>query len=108
MSKPLPPDPEGMNDKRAEWADAALCEFQRVVRGDKEDALADLLANLHHWCDRNGHDFDASLAMAKQHYAEETRAEHLFSSETWLCVHCGKTLEDDAIENTPCEGAQKP
>jgi len=32
---------------------------------------------------------------------------HLFSPHTDQCVYCGKSAEDDAIENTPC-GSDQP
>jgi hypothetical protein len=32
---------------------------------------------------------------------------HLFSPHTDLCIYCGKSAEDDAIENTPC-GCDEP
>jgi hypothetical protein len=41
-------------------------------------------------------------------YAPDTTLEqligqdHLFSPDTHLCVRCGKSAEDDAIENLPC------
>jgi hypothetical protein len=41
--KRLPPDPEGMNDDRAEWAAAALRHFQCTTGTDYDDALTDLL-----------------------------------------------------------------
>jgi hypothetical protein len=28
--------------------------------------------------------------------------DHLFSPHTHVCVRCGKSAEDDALENTPC------
>jgi hypothetical protein len=28
--------------------------------------------------------------------------EHLFSPHTQRCIRCGKSAEDDAVENTPC------
>jgi hypothetical protein len=35
--------------------------------------------------------------------------EHLFSPETDQCIYCGKSAQDDAIENTPCgSDQQKP
>lgn len=30
------------------------------------------------------------------------RREHLFSPHTDQCIYCGKSAQDDAIENTPC------
>ena len=72
ITKRLPPDPEGKNDDRAEWAASALRDFQRSTRTDDEDALSDLLGDLMHWSDRNGFDFDAELSRARMHYAAET------------------------------------
>jgi hypothetical protein len=48
----LPPDPEGMNDNRARWADNVLEMFQRLTGTDFEDVLSDMLVDLMHWCDR--------------------------------------------------------
>jgi hypothetical protein len=53
MTKPaLPADPEGMNDRRAEWALTALLAFRYVTGTDWSDAVADLLCDLMHFCDR--------------------------------------------------------
>lgn len=71
----LPPDPEGMNDKRAAWADVALATFITQTGTDKEDAVGDLLGDLMHWCDRNNYDFDAALDRARHHYEAETVGE---------------------------------
>src|SRR5262249_18811724 len=72
MTKRLPPDPEHMNDDRAEWAAAALRHFQCTTGTDYDDALGDLLGDLMHWCDRNACDFAATLARARTHYEAET------------------------------------
>ena len=68
----LPPDPEKMNDDRAEWAAAALRAFQCWTGTDYNDALTDLLGDLMHWCDRNSAEFDSALSMARMHYEAET------------------------------------
>ena len=68
----LPPDPEGMNDDRAAHADTALDAYMAETRADPHDALQDLLADLHHWADRNGFAFDACLKHARRLYADET------------------------------------
>jgi hypothetical protein len=68
----LPPDPEGMNDRRATWAAQALATFMAATGTDREDAVADLLADLIHWCDRNAQEFGRELARAEAHYAAET------------------------------------
>jgi hypothetical protein len=33
---------------------------------------------------------------------------HLFSPHTDQCIYCGKSAEDDAIENTPCGSNEPP
>lgn len=71
----VPPDPEGMNDRRASWAGKALAAFQEVTGADEEDALADLLCDLMHLADRAPYDFDAALTRARDHYAAETKGE---------------------------------
>ena len=88
---PLPPDPtadEGIsNDDRAAWAEVALVAFARrtgmlkeqdhinVQSEDRFHILADLLADLGHWCDRNGVDLPSALAHAAWHYHAETGGE---------------------------------
>jgi len=68
----LPPDPEGMNDKRAKWAGCALLRFRKLTGADECDAVCDLLCDLMHWCDRNGQDFGRALDRARFHYEAET------------------------------------
>jgi len=69
----LPPDPEQMNDERSDWAATALDKFRQVTGTDEGDALADLLVDLMHWCDRHPeYHFASELARAERHYAEET------------------------------------
>ena len=70
--KTLPPDPDGMNSSRANWAGAALAVFVARTGVDREDSLGDLLTDLMHWADRNNFDFEAALARAECHYAAET------------------------------------
>lgn len=69
---PVPPDPEEMNDERADWASNAIEAFRDATRTDIEDAVCDLLSDLAHWCDRNGQDFSHQLWRAINHYDEET------------------------------------
>lgn len=71
----LPPDPEGMNDKRAAWAGVALKAFCTETGADLEEALGDLLTDLMHWADRNSFDMDAALERARSHYEAETGKE---------------------------------
>ncbi len=68
----LPPDPEGMNDSRAEWAGYALAAFVSQTGTDVGDAVTDLLCDLMHLADRTGTDFTADLERARLHYAAET------------------------------------
>ena len=70
----LPPDPDDMNEDRAEFAATAMDAFRTVCRTDDCDALTDLLADLMHWADRNGGKFGRAMRLARQHYIEETRA----------------------------------
>lgn len=71
-ARQLPPDPEGMNDRRAVWGFEAIAEFRRRTGADHEDALCDFLADLMHYADRSGQDFAAELERARVHYAAET------------------------------------
>lgn len=75
MTTNLPPDPEDMNDDRAEWAAAALRQFQCTTGTDDVDALPDLLCDLMHWCDRNNCEFETELGRARMHYEAETTGE---------------------------------
>src|SRR5262245_47782084 len=68
----LPPDPEGMNDRRAEWAAKAMSTFTETTGTDLEDSLGDLLCDLMHWADRNDFDFHLALDRARWHYDVET------------------------------------
>lgn len=85
----IPADPDDLNDDRAEWAQHALDQFAQLTGmdeggGNEEDetVLGDLLADLMHWCDRHGVDFEAKLAGARANYAEETANED-------ACTVCG-------------------
>jgi len=85
MTNLLPPDAtadEGTtNAQRASWDEAALLAYGKrtgTVReavGDNEDPLlivADLLADLAHWCDRNGIELQSAIRHAARHYQTET------------------------------------
>ena len=77
------------NADRAQWAASALANFAAVtglgedLRADPETVLADLLADLMHWCDAlgtNPHleeavDFQSALGRARGHYQEELATE---------------------------------
>jgi hypothetical protein len=85
MTNLVPPDAtadEGTtNDERASWAKAALLDFAkrtgmaRDTLGDSEDLfliLADLLADLAHWSDRNNLNLQSAIQYATRHYRTET------------------------------------
>jgi hypothetical protein len=74
----LPPDPDGLNDDRSAWAGSALATFMLVTGTEEADALGDLLADLMHWADRKGYEFQAALDCARQHYDAET------GGESWI------------------------
>lgn len=71
---PLPPDPENMNDRRAAWVADCLGHFRSLTGAAYgQEALGDLLANMWHWCDRNGVDMEAMIETARGCYREEIR-----------------------------------
>jgi hypothetical protein len=63
--------PEGMNGARAEWAACCICHFQCQTGVDWDDAPADHLCDLVHFCDREGFDFREELDRARMHYQAE-------------------------------------
>ena len=71
----LPPDPDDLNDLRAQRADDALTSFARQhgasVRADLE-TLKDLLSRMGHWCDRNKLQMAEVWRMAAASYSEDT------------------------------------
>lgn len=74
--KKLPPDPEGMNDIRADGGSRAIKAYCDATDIDARDALCDLLADLMHLCDREADTFgtfDEALRCALDHYREETK-----------------------------------
>jgi hypothetical protein len=76
----LPPDPEDMNDKRADWIARSLGTFikntgQTVKEDGYEEIVGDFLADLGHFCDRKGINLQERLDVASHHYGEETDRE---------------------------------
>ena len=84
----LPPDAtadEGItNAERSLWAETALLAFGRQIGavsnsiGDKEEPfliVADLLADLAHWCDRNNVELRSAIQYAARHYRAETASQ---------------------------------
>lgn len=82
-NRPLPPDPEEMNESRAGWAGRAVDAFADEVfhrdedREELDTVLGDLLCDLRHWCDRKGLNFHEILNRSNLHYAEEIGCDHL-------------------------------
>lgn len=71
-TRTLPPDPDGINNDRAAWAQAAIDAFEEQTGSGK---LGDLICDLMHWADRNGVEFYAELDAAEMHYRLETADE---------------------------------
>lgn len=67
------------NEDRAEWAGTVLLLFARMTGLDPEDekgeAVGDLIANIGHYCDRNGLDFIPAVAAAISLWDVEKREE---------------------------------
>jgi len=86
---PVPPDPEFMNNKRADWARDTLEYFEQYGESPHPDLttteqrdvakqnLSDLIADMGHFCDRNGLEMHDVIRVASGHYAEETSFEGL-------------------------------
>jgi len=95
----LPPDPEEMNDKRSGWAGEAIRVFMECTGTDKEDAVADLVADLGHWCDRNGFKFNHELARGVSMYEEEIEQIEMNIGDkvTWKSQAGGHWLEKTGV-----------
>lgn len=71
---PLPPDPDGLNGDRADWAERALEAFMEATGTDPCDAISDLVADLLHLCDRKGDTYGNCREMIERgflSYADE-------------------------------------
>jgi hypothetical protein len=82
-------DESPRNSDRARWAASAVWKFTEVtsisedLQSDPETVLADLLANLMHWCDApqtesgptEALDFESALKRARAHYQQENAEE---------------------------------
>jgi hypothetical protein len=89
------------NLDRAEWAAAALRHFQCTTGTDYDDALTDLLCDLHHWCDRENVNFQAALDRGRQHYDTESSEEIAadIRLDTYLLSIAPTDLSVKLIEN---------
>ena len=63
----------GQNGVRALRGETALLNYQNETDVDLQDAVWDLLADLMHWCDRCGQDFENGLRLARMHHEAEKR-----------------------------------
>ena len=59
------------NTDRANRAFYAIAHRIHATGADTDDAVTDLLADLMHFCNQCGIDFDDQLSRATDHYAEE-------------------------------------
>ena len=67
------------NEDRANWADSAICAFALDVGQDPEfeieEIIGDLLADLMHYCNQKGLNFDELLSRGRDHYECEMAEE---------------------------------
>lgn len=99
------------NSERASWARQALATFARLTGQDRSGDLqhdlpsvvGDLLADLMHFCRRQGVDFDACLDTARSHHSVEVLEDEEDPDDLCdLCMtsgvrasrvtYCGKTI----------------
>jgi len=66
--------PAELNEARVQWAESALLALASETGADVGDAISDLLADLMHWCDQHGQNFEIELGRARDHYDYETEA----------------------------------
>ena len=90
------------NLDRAEWAAAALRHFQCTTGSDYDDALTDLLCDLHHWCDRENVSFQNALDTARTHYQAECEEENPHEHMAMFRTTVGPA-EDIFAAETPAE-----
>lgn len=73
---PAPEDPESCggptNADRAVWAEQALQTFNQSTGVDLEDAVADLITAMAHFCDRHGMNIAQEIERARGMYGDET------------------------------------
>lgn len=73
-----------MKDERSKWAGSALSLFSVETGSDlPEDAPADFLCDVMHWCDRHDMSFRNELDHAYRHYRDETTKEDVPDPESY-------------------------
>lgn len=70
--KPVPPDPDGENPRRALCGNAAVERYIDVSHAPTSGVLKKLLTDLMHWSDYENVDFMVNLTEAFQCYAHQT------------------------------------
>ena len=63
------------NGKRAARAHTMVERYEQLSDSKPGDVITDLLADLMHWCHREGTNFDEVLKTAQMHYLAETDGE---------------------------------
>jgi hypothetical protein len=72
---------EPTNEQRAAWGAAAIegspdaIDYTEAGQLEPEYAVADLICDLHHFCDHNGLSWDDILERAQGHHRAETEGE---------------------------------
>lgn len=67
----------GMNVKRAQWAGEAIAKFASITGQDirtpeqQTEVIGDLIANLRHYCQQSGADFNKAWTQAVNHFHAE-------------------------------------
>lgn len=73
MTITRPHDPDGMNERRAEFAAKCIALMSEITGcEDGEEAARDLLCDFFHWCDRKGLDMELMIRGARSNYRAET------------------------------------
>lgn len=72
----FPPAKTPTNADRAAWAETILQHFAEIVGDDEPDTLvSDLLADLMHFCDRDGINFTLCFQRATSYHRDELAEE---------------------------------
>jgi hypothetical protein len=101
----LPPDPEKMNDDRANRGAVIIRQFQNMTGYCSRHALESLLCDLMHWADRNRARFDDDLSAARIYYAAETSRAIEIMIDALNDIAAGKgdaqEIAADAVQSAP-------
>lgn len=96
------------NATRSHAAYCAIAAYQETKGcnvdkdGSNEEDVTDLLADLMHYCQKNGADFDICLSMAESHYQEErTAPERLPAPMPAICYLRQKQIIPNLIPFSP-------